>query len=150
MIATWIMPASLRKDELRFSFALSKFNDSANAILNTGNFILHELPKSSYKLASKFGGHHSLTSNKFDGVPFTIHHSGIRLLEDVQAYAFSQVISKLETNDRYLLYCKSDEFKIFGDKDSLTQESLFEQIDFPDKQVLSSKYISDTLRDQNS
>ena len=49
MLATWICPASLRIDELRFTLPLSKYNESAKAIIGSKKFILHKLRKSSFK-----------------------------------------------------------------------------------------------------
>ena|GEM_PF-5469556 len=41
MLATWVMKASLRTDNLRFTIALSKYNESTKVILKSGRFVIH-------------------------------------------------------------------------------------------------------------
>jgi flavin reductase (DIM6/NTAB) family NADH-FMN oxidoreductase RutF len=149
MIATWVTLASLRKSELRFTLALSKFNHSANAILKSGEFIIHTLFQSDCELAYKFGAFHSNDVNKFHGFDFNKHKSGIKLLSTAKAHGFCQVLKMIETEDRFVLYCNSSEFNEPKDfKQSLTQSYFFQNITPEQSKILSSKYLADSRRDE--
>ena len=148
MVATWICPASLRTDELRFTLPLSKYNDSAKAIIGSKNFILHKLTKKSFETAFKMGSSHSSEVDKFHGEEFQIHASGARVLKSALASGYAKVITHMETEDRYILYCSLSEIKSNIDNESpLTQGDLFAQLREEDRKTLGAKYLSDCNRD---
>lgn len=149
MVATWITLASLRKDELRFTFSLSKFNNSAKAILETGEFIIHEIDESDFNVAYVFGLNHSLEIDKFQGLEMQTHSSGIRVLKNSISYAYVEVVKEMETEDRIVLYCRSEEIiKNKANSISLIQSRLFKLLNNEQRKSLENKYISDCKRDE--
>ena len=148
MVATWICPASLRTDELRFTLALSKHNDSVNAIVRSRKFILHKISASSFKVALKMGSSHSNSVDKFLGEDFHVHESGLRVLKSSLAFGLASVISSMETEDRFILYCAVSKINSFDENTSgLTQKELFAQLSDDERKILGTKYINDSLRD---
>lgn len=150
MVATWIENASLRIDEVRFTFALSKFNSSTHAILKSKKFIIHTLPKHEFNLAFKFGAFHSADTDKFLDEDFFIHPSGIRVLKKASGYGLTDVVSELETEDRHILYCSMQSFEVLNEGECLKHRDFFEQLTIKQKEILSLKYKSDSERDTPS
>ncbi len=151
MVATWICPASLRTDELRFTLPLSKFNDSAKAILSTKKFILHKLSKSDFNLAFKMGSSHSNDVDKFQGEDFDIHSSGLRILKSSISHGVAEVLGSIEVEDRHILYCSLKEIKNKPTSElALSQADLFSQLTEEKRSILGAKYISDSKRDTPS
>lgn len=147
MVATWVASASLRTDETRFTLPLSRYNNSANAIMSSGKFIIHTLPKSEFNLAFKFGGFHSNEIDKFQGENYLIDSSGIRVLKDAASYGVVEVINKIDADDRHILYCRMRSHEVLKDVETLKQCDLFQQLNPEQRGVLSSKYLSDSKRD---
>ncbi len=135
MVATWICPASLRTDELRFTLPISKFNDSTRIILTTRKFILHKLPKSRFETA-------------FNMEEFEIHESGARILKLSLSFGAAEVISYIEAEDRFILYCSLKDIKEINNKEpSLSQQDLFSQLNEDQRKILGKKYLLDSERD---
>jgi len=148
MVATWICPASLRTDELRFTLALSKFNHSKKPILTTRKFIIHKLPLNQFMTAYRMGLHHSEEVDKFIDESYSTHESGVRVLKNASSYGLGSVLSFLETEDRYILYCSAGNI-LFNQKSiqELTQKDLFSQLTESDRLLLGKKYLNDCERD---
>lgn len=147
MVVTWISIASLRNDELRFILSLSKYNETTQAIILRRNFIIHKIPKSSYKVAYRFGSSHSSERDKFEGEDYDVHKSGIRILSLACSYGYAEILEQMETEDRFIVYCKIREVIDLKNDDSLKQKDLFSLISAEEKQILSNKYSRDSLRD---
>jgi flavin reductase (DIM6/NTAB) family NADH-FMN oxidoreductase RutF len=147
MVATWVASASLRTDETRFTLPLSKHNHSAKAIMSSGKFIIHTIPKSDYNLAFKFGGFHSTEVDKFQGENFVVDPSGIRILKNSASYGFAEVIGQIDADDRHILYCKMKSYEVLKDVEILKQSDLFHQLNPEQRDILSSKYLADSKRD---
>jgi flavin reductase (DIM6/NTAB) family NADH-FMN oxidoreductase RutF len=148
MVATWICPASLRTDELRFTLPLSKYNDSAKAILGSRKFLLHKLPKSQFMTAFNMGSRHSTQVDKFQSEEFEIHESGARALKSSMSFGVAEVISLIEAEDRFILYCSLKNIKETNTKEpSLSQLDLFSQLNEEQRKVLGEKYLFDSQRD---
>lgn len=148
MVATWICPASLRTDELRFTLPISKFNDSTRIILTTRKFILHKLPKSRFETAFNMGSNHSSAVDKFQSEEFEIHESGARILKLSLSFGAAEVISYIEAEDRFILYCSLKDIKETNNKEpSLSQQDLFFQLNEDQRKILGKKYLLDSERD---
>jgi flavin reductase (DIM6/NTAB) family NADH-FMN oxidoreductase RutF len=148
MVATWLAPASLRTDEVRFTFALSRHNRSADAILETKRFIIHKLPETEYLTAFSMGHEHSNEVDKFRQTPFTTGAEGIRILAGASAFGLAHVLGELPTEDRVILYCAVREF-VVKDPESreLTQEQLFHRLSQEQRDILTARYLADGRRD---
>ena len=148
MVATWICPASLRSDELRFTIPISKFNDSLKPIIHHKKFMLHLLGVSDFKLAFKMGAGHSSSLNKFEDINYTEHPSGLRILDTAISYGLTEVISWLETEDRFILYCKIREvIERRLDTSPLYQQDFFKQLNDAERKILKTKFMEDSRRD---
>jgi flavin reductase (DIM6/NTAB) family NADH-FMN oxidoreductase RutF len=147
MVATWVMVASLRQDELRFTLALSKYNDSARAILKTRSFNIHTISESEIEIAYIIGSDHSSLVDKFTNIPWGISSNGIPYLRNANAYSEAEVISEMETEDRYIIYCRCKNFKIFNTLPELTQSRFLSLLSNEKRNALSEKYQSDCKRD---
>lgn len=149
MVATWLTNASLRKDELRFTLALSKFNNSAQAILQTGEFIVHQISEKDFNLAYIFGFYHSDDHNKFSSTEYFDHRSGIRVLKNAQDHAYAEVINHIKTEDRHILYCTCKNYSaIQKTEPPLVQSRLFSLLNEEQRLNLEKKYQADCVRDE--
>jgi flavin reductase (DIM6/NTAB) family NADH-FMN oxidoreductase RutF len=148
MVATWICPASLRTDELRFTLPISKFNESTKAILSRRKFILHKLPKSRFETAFNMGSKHSSEMDKFQSEEFEIHESGARILKSSLSFGAAQVLSFIEAEDRFILYCSLKDIREINIKEPiLSQQDLFSQLNEDQRKILGKKYLQDSERD---
>jgi len=150
MIATWVCMASLRTDEIRFTLSLSKFNDSCESIMKTGKFLIHKIPKSEYRTAYRFGSNHSKKIDKFLEDDFEIHSSGLKLFKRATNFGYAEMINTMDTEDRFILYCRLIQICNIKNQDTLKQKDLFELVTEEERSNLSSKYQNDSQRDTPS
>jgi len=147
MAATWVTPASLRLDEVRFTVALSKFNDSTAAIRATKKFLLQILPNNEARTAFRMGVLHSNEGGKFEDEAFTETDSGHRRLNHAIASNEAQVISELETEDRFILYCRMSPIKNTSNLEPLTHQCLFNQLSDSELAQLDQKFKQNSAQD---
>lgn len=149
MIATWITMASLRQDELRFTLTLSKFNNSAKAIMETGEFIIHQISEKDFNIAYTFGFYHSDNYDKFSAIQYSDHRSGIRVLKDSQDFAYAEILNHFESEDRYILYCTCKNYSPSKKTSpALIQSRLFNLLNEDQRLNLEKKYQADCVRDE--
>lgn len=147
MIATWVMTASLRTDELRFTIALSKFNDSTAAILKTKKFNIQTIDQKVPEVVYTLGSTHSLSYDKFAEPIWDYSTEHLPLLKVSMQASEAEVLSYLETDDRFIAYCRVTKNLRQFDGETLKQKDIFVLLPEKMKNELGLKYSNDCKRD---
>jgi flavin reductase (DIM6/NTAB) family NADH-FMN oxidoreductase RutF len=150
LMASWVMKASLRNDEIRFTMTLSKFNDTTQSVLKSKRFIIHLITTNDIDLAYTFSTAHSSATGKFKKTAFVRHNCGILYWGQCVEYALANTESYLETPDRYIFYCRTiEQQRLSNNENILTVKSFFENLSSERSKFISEKFKNDSSRDQS-
>jgi len=118
MIASWVAQASF--EPLGFSVAVAK-DRAIESLMQVGDtFVLNCLPENGYEKPMK----HFLTrfppgADRFEGVEWAPASDGSPILGDAVAYMECRVVSRMDSNDHWVVYSEVINGKVF-DQDAKT------------------------------
>ena len=118
MIASWVAQASF--EPLGFSVAVAK-DRAIESLMQVGDtFVLNCLPENGYEKPMK----HFLTrfppgADRFEGIEWAPASDGSPILGDAVAYMECRVVSRMDSNDHWVVYSEVINGKVF-DQDAKT------------------------------
>jgi flavin reductase (DIM6/NTAB) family NADH-FMN oxidoreductase RutF len=149
MIITWVTSASLIPDDKRIVLVLSPHNHTTQVLLRRRRFILHLLAHDQAALVPTFGLYSSRDVDKFASVLFTLDDdSGIPIVEGTCGWARGNLISQMDTGERFIVLAQIEKEVAYLPKRSLLVRDLAQQLSGTTLQEMQDKLFRDVERDR--
>lgn len=148
MVMTWLIRASLAAKRDRGVLVLSKYNDTAKALLKKKRFTVSLLNETQSDECYVLGSRHSNDYDKFQDIRHTSVANYGPIISGCISYAHCRVLKKFETPDRYIVYVEVDKEVVLNpQKKSLIQKIAFKKLNREQRKILDKKYVTDSKRD---
>lgn len=149
MIITWVTSASLIPEDKRIVLVLSPHNHTTQALFRRRRFILHLLANDQAALVPTFGLYSSRDVDKFASVPFTLDEdSGIPIVEGTCGWARGNLISQMDTGERFIVLTQIEKEITHPTKQALLVRDLAQHVPADVLQEMQEKYLRDVERDR--
>ncbi len=145
-VLTWVTPASLTRKDPKVILVVSRFNDSARALLRERRCCLHLLAESQLREFFIFGSRHSLREDKFKEFEWRPGSSG-PVLGGCAGHGQVAIEEVFETPDRYVLYGTVAQESHGGEAPLILGPAL-ERLGPLERKALEEKMAQDSLRDE--